>query len=376
MKQFLKKLKNDHRVLFSIGLDILFVVLLVLVWRSGAVKELGERIGLTADARRITSFLYSDSTGEVFAPAGTLIAVGTSDSVSLLDRKGQVVASRELAMSRPSVDGDAQQAVFADLGGSNVCILRKNGTSAVLTSEYPLLFADTGSGTNFATVTEAPGYCGRVTVYNSLLTPIFSYDSGISGHPVCARMWDDKLLVVGCISSSGSSVRFFSVESEQPYGSFSAEGELLLGMDFLDDGTAAVLTDRRLLMLSPNGTLRGSYDFGTNFPDEYSLTGSAAAVVLVSNYAADEVSLVTVDAEGQELASMPLNSVVTGLSACGDSLLLQFDREVTLYHFDLNEALSYQSGQLVRALLSEGDTALLMKSYGASVVPFRSVSRR
>lgn len=367
-----RKLKKNKLLLplLIVLLAALLAGLLLQIAGRAPVRRLIERLGLRGETVS-SSYFFPEGTGELFALVGDDLAVTSGTVIQLLAPSGSTLCAETVSMEQPALAASEELAAFYDVGARGVHILRPDGSSAFLDTEDAVLFVDADDQGRLAVVTRYPDYRGRVTVYGPSLTPLFAYDSGQSGYPLCARLGGKKSLAVCCVSESGSVLRLFEIDRETELGSYTGDGELIWDAEFLSDGTLAAMTEDALLLFNERMEPRGRRDFGDGYPADYCLTGDFAAVVLHRNRSGDAGELITVDSRGDTLGALELERGVTGLSCCGARLLVQYADELTLYDGELADDVSYQRvDNVLRALLRPDGSALLLSRYGVNLLWF------
>lgn len=367
--------EKQNRLLQWLLLALLILLVLGLFLRftrnSPAIRRAMELVGLRQAEPARSSFLYPSGDGEVFALSGNRIAVAGVTGLQLLESDGSAVAAEALPMDRPAITADGSLAAFYDVGGYEMRVVGNDGHVSPLHFDERVLFADLSRDGYLTVVTEFTDYKGRVTVHNAGLSPLFTLDCDASGYPLSARVSPTRRLVVNCISSTGSSLRFFDLYQESEKGSFFLEDGLILDFDFLEDGTVAAITENELLLLDNQGTLLGRVDYAGQKLADYCLTGGCAALLIRDERSGYDGRLITVASSGSIIEELEVDRAITGLSVSGEHLLVQYADEITLYTADFRDDISYQRIENTkRALLRKDLSALLLGSYGADVIRF------
>lgn len=338
---------------------------------SPGIKRAMELIGLKQAEPTRTSFIYPSGAGESFALCGNRLAIASGTGFQLLETDGSVVAAEAVAMDQPAITADGSLCSFYDAGGHDMCVVGNDGYISPLYFEDRILFADLNRDGYMAVVTEYAEYKGRVIVFNAGLDILFTLDCDASGYPLSAHVSPGRRLVVHCVSSTGSSLRFFDLYQEAEKGIFTLDNGLILDFDFLENGTIAAVTEDELLLLDTQGKLLTRVDYTDQYLADYCLTGGCAALLLHDNRSGHEGRLVTVKADGTVVEELEVDRAINGLSVSGEYLLVQYADEVTLYTSDFRDDISCQRAENVRrALLRKDRSALLLGSYGADLIRF------
>ncbi len=355
-------------VLVTLAFSVLAIVVHS-VYGSGFFSRLLELTGLKEEERVVTSYLF---TGESFAMAGDRLAVASSVGAQLIDEEGNALAAESFAMDEPAVSASEELAVFYDVGGTAMCVISREAESILCPAEYPIRFADASKGGYLTVVSDYPEYRGRVRVYNSAFSPLFTLDCGISGYPISARVSPDAHLVVNCVSSAGSTLRFYSLNSEKELCCMELGEQLILDFDFLQDGTLAVLTEDELFLADSSGKLLSTVELDSMVLADYCLTGRCALLLLHRDHTGSEGVLRSYSSKGELVGELTVTQDVYSLSVLGRQILVLYPNELTLYHEDFSNDISYQRvANSTRCLLAGESEALLLGKSGAELIRFR-----
>ena len=183
-------------------------------------------------------------------------------------------------MKTPALTAADKSAAAFDVGGTAVCVARLDGTSAVVENTDTVITAALNADGWLALCTEASGYKGRVTVYNSDLKAVYQWNSG-EGYLLSARVSpDDKYLAALCAGSGGCVVHLFALSSTKEQASYTAAGTLFIDMDWLETGRLFLLGQTGCAVIDRAGALKGSYDFGGQYLTNYAFGGDGYAVLM------------------------------------------------------------------------------------------------
>lgn len=355
-------------LMVTLALSVLAVVVRI-VYGSGFFTRLLELTGLREEESVVSTYLFS---GESFAMVGDKLAVASTVGAQLMDESGSILAAESFAMDEPAVSASPSLAVFYDVGGTAMCVISQNAESILCPVEYPVRFADVSLDGYISVVTEYPDYRGRVTVYSSTFSPVFTLDCGVSGYPLAARVSEDEHLVVNCVNSLGSTLRFYALDSDKELCSFEAGEQLILDFDFLTDGTLAVLSEEALYLLNTKGELLSTVPLDNMVLADYCLTGRCALLLLHSDQTGMEGVLRSYNGKGALVGELEVERDVYSVSSLYKQILILYPTELTLYHEDFSDDISYQRvANSTRCLLAAEDKALLLGKSGAELIRFR-----
>ena len=356
-------------LLITLALSLLAIIVRI-VYGGGFISRVLELTGLKEEESVVSTYLFS---GESFAMCGDKLAVASSVGAQLIEESGRVLCAESFAMDDPAVSASVALSVFYDVGGTAMCVISPLAESILCPMEYPIRFADVSKGGHITVVTDYPEYRGRVTVYSSTFSPLFTLDCGVSGYPLAARVSNDEHLVINCVNSLGSTLRFYALNSEKELNCFEAGVQLILDFDFLTDGTLAVLSEEALYLLDSSGKLLSTVALEDMVLADYCLTGRCAYLLLHNDQTGQEGVLRSYSSKGDLVGELKLERDVYSLSALDRQLLVLYPTELTLYHEDFGDDISYQRvANSTRCLMAGESKALLLGKSGAELIRFRT----
>ena len=355
-------------LMITLALSVL-AILVRSVYGGGFFSRLLVITGLKEEESVVSTYLFS---GESFAMCGDKLAVASSVGASLIDESGTALAAQSFVMDEPAVSASPALSVFYDVGGTSLCVISGIGESILRSTEQPIRFADASHSGYITLVTDVIDYRGRVQVFQSNFTPVFSLDCGVSGYPLVARVSPGDHLVVNCVNSTGSSLHFYSLTSDKELARFELEDTLILDFDFLTDGTLAVLTEEALYLMNDGGQLLSTVDFAGRVLSDYCLTGHCALLLLHDDLTGSEGVLRSYSGKGEIVGELALKEDVYSLSVLGRQALVLYPSELTLYHEDFSNDISYQRvANSTLCLLAGENKALLLGKSGAELIRFQ-----
>ena len=115
-------------------------------------------------------------------------------------------------------------------------------------------------------------------------------------------------------------------------------------------------------MPGQDGEIRATYSYAGSYLREYDLGGDGFTALLLNRYRSGSVGrLVTVDTDGQEIASLDVNEEILAISAAGGYLAVLYMDSVVIYTEEL-EALrrSWRAPDYARSVLMRQDGSALL----------------
>ena len=320
-----------------------------------------------SDSGQTESFQYDSAGKGGYSRVGDDLLVWSTAGVRLYSSGGVEYFNESLTLNRPVADTCGSAALIYDTGGNVLHTYEDRSTSFVLNTEqgHEILSARMGPGGSFAVTTRESGYKGVVTVYSS------------GGHPVVGIRISTRFVTDGLLSDDGKTVAvltvgqnedvfesgldLYALDGDVPFASYSLGNNAIL--DLRADGSAFwALGESSLSVARADGSAAVHYDYAGRYLKDYALEGDGFSALLLGKYRAGSgAALVTVGADGQELASLDLEDQVLDLDASGRYVAVLTAAGLTLYTKDLQlyDALENTMGARSVVLRSDG-TAFLV----------------
>ena len=320
-----------------------------------------------SDSGQTESFQYDSAGKGGYSRVGDDLLVWSTAGVRLYSSGGVEYLNESLTLNRPVADTCGSAALIYDTGGNVLHTYEDRSTSFVLNTEqgHEILSARMGPGGSVAVTTRESGYKGVVTVYSS------------GGHPVVGIRISTRFVTDGLLSDDGKTVAvltvgqnedvfesgldLYALDGDVPFASYSLGNNAIL--DLRADGSAFwALGESSLSVARADGSAAVHYDYAGRYLKDYALEGDGFSALLLGKYRAGSgAALVTVGADGQELASLDLEDQVLDLDASGRYVAVLTAAGLTLYTKDLQlyDALENTMGARSVVLRSDG-TAFLV----------------
>lgn len=320
-----------------------------------------------SDSGQTESFQYDSAGKGGYSQVGDDLLVWSTAGVRLYSSGGVEYLNESLTLNRPVADTCGSAALIYDAGGNVLHTYEDRSTSFVLNTEqgHEILSTRMGPGGSFAVTTRESGYKGVVTVYSS------------GGHPVVGIRISTRFVTDGLLSDDGKTVAvltvgqnedvfesgldLYALDGDVPFASYSLGNNAIL--DLRADGSAFwALGESSLSVARADGSAAVHYDYAGRYLKDYALDGDGFSALLLGKYRAGSgAALVTVGADGQELASLDLEDQVLDLDASGRYVAVLTAAGLTLYTKDLQlyDALENTMGARSVVLRSDG-TAFLV----------------
>ena len=278
---------------------------------------------------------------------------------------GDQYAEEVTPLSQPVLSASSSAGVVYDAGGESLFLFQDGQEAFSLDVDGTLLSARVNDSGWLAVTAQQSGYKGSVTVYNSTfdktviqinLSSTFIMDAVLS--PDC------KTVAILTLGQSGGSyesqVRFYPVDQKEPSAVVSLGNLVPLDLDY-ENGALWVLGEDEVVIVSPNGKETATYSLGGNYLKGCDLGGDGFAVLLLGRYRAGSANqIVTVDSNGEEIATQSLTSSVLSFDAAGRYFSLLTGDTLTIYTSDMTiySILEHTQNARYTALSSSGAAVL------------------
>lgn len=313
-------------------------------------------------------YALDGSAEQVFRAADGRLAVASSSGLQIFDEDGATVLHEIFSLAEPGLTVGGGYAAAYDIGGTELRVARMDdGELQTVEPAGTIVSAALSESGALAVVTDAAGYKGMVTVYDTERNAVYEWYSGTSYVLNAALSPSGDRLAVLCMAEGGSSVHLFALNSETERGVFSAEGELLADLFWVDSRVCA-LSSSRLVFLSDSAEQAGEYVYDGMYLYDYAREGDGFVTLVLSQYRSGSAEkVVTVSDNGSVLGETAAADGAESVSACGKQVLLFGGGTLTLYNQQL-EQLEQTQEELAgvrRALLLRRGQALLISDYSA-----------
>ena len=379
-----KKGKKKSRFLLRL---LVFLLALVLVLGAVAAVVFRDSLNLDSvrrwfhyrslvrsDSGRAESFLYDGDLTDTFAVLDGDLLVCSPNAISLYSGSGTRYVSQSVTMEHPVVSTNGSLAVVYDAGGSSLYVLGQRELIWSATDLDTVLSARLNKNGQLTVVTQASGYRGRVTVYDSSYRPMMSVNLSSAFVMDGALSDDGKTLSIVTVGQQdggfASTLSLYEMNTAAAGDFVPDRTHLLEGSVVLDCRHTAeqvwLVTDPGLVVIGHDGKETFS-DWSDLHLKRYDLNGSGFAAALLGKYrAGSQAELWVVDADGSR-RSLAINEQVLSLSAAGRYVAVLTGDRLDIYTADLELYSSLEGTQGARTvLLLEDGSAILISPESAS----------
>ena len=361
--------------IFFLILAVVLAVVIVAAYRDGTGFDALKRLfsyGGGSEIMEETGYRYDASDNNRFAALGNALVVLSDTKLQILGRDGQEVWSTAVRMTSPALSVGGGRAVAYDVGGTELYVVDEDGQVLALTAQedYPFLSARLNGDGWLAVTKEQEGYKASVTVYNGRMEEVFAFNAS-QRFVVDACVTDDNTMLAAVTlgqenSVFVSNVVLYRLDQEEPAADYDITDGLVLAIG-QQDGRLVTVSDTCLTYADQDGEIQATYSYGGGYLREYDLSGDGFSALLLNRYKSGSVGrLVTVDTEGQEIASLDVNQEILSLSAAGSYLAVLYMDSVVIYTDELEPYATLEGTDYARSVLMRQDgSALLLASDSA-----------
>jgi len=237
----------------------------------------------------------------------------------------------------------------------------------------PLIAASLNENGWLTVTAEKKTYKGCVSVYNQNMDLVFEYNSSHRFVMDACIGNDNRTLAAVTLGQEDSvfvsELVYYDLEDTQPKAHHTIPDAL--AMDLKEKaGHMLTVTDTCLSVSDRSGSNVGAYDYGGAYLREYDLSGEDFVALVLNRYKTGSVGwIVTVDAQGQEVASLPIHEEVLSISAAGRYLAVLYMDELVLYSPELEEYATISETESVsRVLVTENGAVLMIAAESADLI--------
>ena len=325
-------------ILLLLAVALLAVFLAVVSQREGGLRTFWREL---RGEKTAAEFFFENASHGDAAGMDYSLAVAADAGLYVFDPTGEIAFTRLYAWQDQALATAGQYGAVYDVGGDTVIFFRENKILTELSSPYPIVSVSVNELGYAAVCSEADGYKGAVTVYNSLGTAIYRWSAGNS-RVLSARVSGRDQLLVLTIGDGGSRLVLLRLDSEELQASYTFPG-LMIDMAFTESGVTAVTTTS-LVGLSGQLEERWTKEFEGRFLERYALSEKLAVIALTDYQVGGGRTVESLSAGGASRGVIALLDAPMDMDIRdGRVAVLTADR-ATVYDEALKETAAYECG--------------------------------
>ena len=313
----------------------------------------------------------SDQSGHFASLEGSLVSV-SMHQLTVLDEQNKTLYDEAVKFQSPALSVGGGRAAAYDVGGTVVYVLSDKGLMYTLDCAGELLSASLNTKGWLTVVCSESGCKAAVRVYDGNGEAVFAFKSSDRFVMTAALSADSRTLAAVTMGQENgtfaSYVIFYRVNSDQEAGRCTLRGSVVYDLMAAGTGFCAV-TEEQLCFIDGSGVMTAAYDYGGDYLRRVSISGDGYAALLLGRYrTGTQHRVVTVNSDGQELASLELDAEVSSLSAAGRYVAVLCSDHLTIYDKQLLPVAELEEVSQAREVLMRSDgSAVLAGSTAASL---------
>ena len=123
-------------------------------------------------------YTFDSSASRTFRTVDSRLAVVSSSGLQLLDENGKTVLHEIFTLSQPGISVGGERVCAYDIGGTTLCVADFKGNKTDIEPAGEIISADLSDSGYLAVCSDAAGYKGAVTVYDTSGKAVYVWYSG------------------------------------------------------------------------------------------------------------------------------------------------------------------------------------------------------
>ena len=329
-------------------------------FKEKVLKPFVEKLGLYPGRLEYAVLTFDDYEALAKKEANTLYVIKNGNDVQIVYLGSTVLVDGKTVFRL--VDNCMQ--VSFDGGSTHEYVVDENGPRLELTSDGPLVSANLNSSGMLAVTTQISGTKGHVDVYGADMQVLFAFNAHRRFVADACVTEDGGYLAAVTMGQADSvfisNLVIYDLTQEDPVADYSVPDGLVTAMTGRGDRILTV-TDTCLAVGNTAGKLLGTYSYNGEYLREYDLGGEDYTVLQLNRYQSGSVGrLVTVDDDGEEIASLDVAEEVRDVSACGRYLSVLYADRLVVYNRQLQAYATLHGPEHTREVLTRADGSVLM----------------
>ncbi|MDR2502424.1 MAG: DUF5711 family protein [Oscillospiraceae bacterium] len=305
------------------------VVLSVAAWVfGGEISPTGARRAFLAIiGRDEREFALPGGYDEAFAPLESGFVSAGSMGIATHDSFGNEKTRELISLRAPAARADGSVALVYSVGGKQLFCVEKSGVTARLETSGEIVSASIGGGVIAVAQLQSGDHRGVIRCYRRSggeLALIYEWYSG-GYYTLAADVSDDgKNLAVLEMGADGGRIVLLRLDSTEPIGEVRTDGEMVLELDYIRDGTLIYRTRAAVYALGRDMSRREIYALGGDTLRAFTSDGADCIILYVES--GNDCALVRVTPRGQsERIPLPYAQFVSLRASNGGIVLLRLD---------------------------------------------------
>ncbi len=338
---------GEHRVprwVYRIVLILLLCVLSMLVWFNRS--NLTPANVLTWVEDRVVGMGVGD--GYPYEIAGSAVLkqnfasedkglyLVSDTAVMAFNASAKPLVNRQHSFSSPVLKACGSRMLVYNLGGRGCQVESLSKTIAKFNADGDILAGAISPSGRYALVTQADGYCGKLTAYSSD-GHVQSYYWFSDYYPTAVALSPDgtRAAVTGVSSKNGemvSALYLIDLNSGKAVAPFAEyEDNLLFSVSWDSESAVSAVGDKAVTIANPNSRAKADYNFNGRQLTAYCTNGGKTALGLSNYEGSSESELILLDQNGSSTFNAKFEKQVAAVSIYGQTLAALSGGKVTFY---------------------------------------------
>lgn len=280
-----------------IVLLLLAVLTLVIIMNAESIRSsafVASILGNEVEGEPTTSYSLTPDSSNMFVVYNDGLSVLGSAGLTVFDKTGNESIDLAASFSKPVVKVAGKYLIGYDVGGSRFLYVKDSKLVQNVMTDSPVLTAEVNARGWTLVVSEKIGSKATCLIYNDDRNLVYEWISS-ERYITCSALSDDcKTAVIGGLQQKEaglvSALKFISFDSETPYAIVEFNDVIILDVEFLNDGSIAVLTEDSVTVFNDDGTERGSFSFESDQLLDYDIDGEDFLLLRLARGSSDEIS--------------------------------------------------------------------------------------
>ena len=322
-----------------LSLAVLTYITIALI--SGRQSGLFRIFGLFSDNGSVepaSEYYFDVGRERVFADLdGSLAAAGTL-GIQVLGAGGSETLRDSFRMDAPAIFVQDSHAISFDIGGKSVRVFDKAEIIASIETVGAIISASINRNGWFAICTQEGGTSrGVVTAYDNAGKVVYRVNLA-TGYVLSAVLSpDNKSLAILNLTSDGSRITFYSLNSEDVDRVFDLPGRLILDLRYRAGGDVLLIVEDALLIVDKNNDSSELYTFAGRNLGDFALDGDSIAIYLLDYNVGHSGRIVSIDGDRKILGEIETDREIIAISLCGGYLAILRNDGLAFYDTSLEE---------------------------------------
>lgn len=292
------------------------------------------------------------------------IYVASDTALTVLNSTAKVASSRQHSYSQPVMKVNGNRTLIYNLGGKGYQIESQSGTLVKTTVQQNILAGALAGNGRYALITEADGYLGCMTAYDSNNKAMFRYWFSDYYPTAVALNRDGTRAAVAAVSAKDggmcSAVYLFDLSENKTVSPAAVYSEnMMLDLSWSDKDTVCAVGDRLTSVINAGSRTKSDYDYQGMQLKAYCMDNGRTALGLSAFGNAQSGRLVVLNASGGVTANTTVAQDPVSVSLYGDAAAVLSQGKVLFYSAATGSpAGSCPAGSDARAIALRDETSV------------------